>query len=161
MKINVMFVRYLLKTEDRKDPPKKVRKPFDKIVGDYEGNDAELRAFGAILVVNSELEETDVAGLTEGVITALKEHADEFSDNGWATNKAFASAIQKLGCAEQAFRAMVKAVGGNDPTETFGDLLRELKRLGIKVPTARKWQALNALINVAKPAPALKKQQPA
>ena len=146
MKLDIMFVRYLLRRGD-KSVPREVRsvsKRFDKFTRDYAGDASELRAFGAILMVNSEFDGNDsVTGLTGDVLAALENHSDDFSNDSWGTDTAFAVAIHQLGCAEGAFKIMAKATGAReDPTTKFDLFLEALQTAGVTLPTAEQWAEL-------------------
>ena len=146
MKLDTVFARYLLLYWDSPLPREvsRVSGKYGDLTDDCGAKDGDLRAIGALLVVIGELDEGDVAKLTEDVLGALEEHHDEFQIGDSFLERAFARAIQKLGCAEQAFRVLAKAASLEDerPAEMFTGLLNELKLLKVAAPTDEEWDQL-------------------
>lgn len=145
MKLNTMFVRYLLREGYGGGLPREAKrafKAFGVLMDDYVGGTGELRDLGAILIVNSEPEGDDVATLTADVLAVLKNYHNDFVSTSWSINGAFAGAIHKLQCEKQAFRVMAQVAGKEEPQEKFGGLLTEFKNLGATLPTDEEWTAL-------------------
>lgn len=141
MKLSTKLVRFLLLFEKNDELPEGSDEDFagfKKVWDEYAGGDDERFAIGATLIVNSELEEGDMAGLTEAVLAALKHEAN--FESSWAINEAFAAAIKKLGCAEKVFQTMAEVA--DDPTEAYSSLLDELGKLKVAVPTDEGWTEL-------------------
>ena len=153
MKLNLNLVKFLLLLEKNEELPEGSSMDFEgfkKTWDRYAGIDDERFAIGAMLIVNSELEEGDVAGLTEAVLAALK-HKVCFTAGNWAIDEAFATAINRLGCAEKVFQTMAEVT--EDPTKAYSVLMDELKDLDVKVPTKKEWAALKQKKEEPKPAP--------
>ena len=145
MKLDPVFVRYLLRFND-KHPPQEVRRranKFDQLMGDHDMGNDDIRAFGAILVTSGELEEGDVPRFIVDVLAELENNVNEFC-TGYGINHAFAGVIKKLNCAEQAFTVMAK-VASREKTNLkvlFSCLLHELVSLGVSLPTDEQWAKL-------------------
>lgn len=142
MKLDLVFVRYLL-TRGNKKLPQEVRpaaKKLNDVVKCYGGDNSELRTFGALLILNSELEESEADTLNADLLAALEENPEEFmTADSWDLIHTSAALIKRFGCAQQVFKIMAKH---EVPTMTFEDLVGELKKLGITLPTNEEWEAL-------------------
>ena len=157
MKLNLNFVKYLFLTDEVMPKTGKKRKAFRAQFGEaedswdgYAGSADESRAIGAYLIAYSDLEGDEAIELTEVVLEALKKHRDEFSASNWGVDRAFAGAIKKLNCAEGAFKAMAETA--DDPVARFKDLLNELAKLGVSMPTEEGWAELKPKKEEPKPA---------
>lgn len=155
MNLDIKFVRYLIRlgTKDREFLKEVGAKTFDKMMDGYVGDVSELRTFGVLLALNSELDEDDGDAISDDFLAALAEHPADFGDDdGWNLTVVSAQLIRWLGCAEQVFQIMTGC--GDDPATGFKALLKELRKLGIAVPKGKRaWAAL-------KPAPEPELEQP-